>query len=212
MHRAIVFIDGSNFYHNVKLEGIIPGQVDFLKLSELVCQKFNAFRTKTIYYSSIPDISVGQEAYYGHMKFLSKLKALPNFEVKSRKLQKISNRESVIEQQKLVTSLNLCEQCKIKFDDHLTTFVKRLSFREKGIDVSIAVDMLEKAIKNECDYCILISGDADFIPVMNLIKENGKMAYSASVKSGYSSEMRRTQKFIYLKYDMLLSCLRTDNS
>ena len=38
---------------------------------------------------------------------------------------------------------------------------------EKGIDVMIASDMAKLCLLDEaCDVCVLVSGDADFLPVM----------------------------------------------
>lgn len=83
----------------------------------------------------------------------------------------------------------------------------------KGIDVMIATDMLFHSIKNNCDYCILVSGDADFIPAFNLIKLVNKKIFSASLYYGYSSEIRKNHRpFLVLKDDILLRCLKeTDN-
>lgn len=209
LKTAIIFIDGNNFYHNLKKCGVIPSQLDFGKLIDAVCEKFNVSCKKSIYYNSIPSIEHGEEIYYNHMKFLSSISKLPNFEVKTRKLQKISNYEVLREQKSLINKMKLCENCRPKVENHITTFIKSLSFKEKGIDVMIAVDMLNNALKSECDICILISGDADFIPVMELIKSSGKMVYSAFVSCGYSSEIRHTQRFMYIKNEMLLNCLKT---
>ena len=45
---AIVFIDGNNFYHNLKASFIDPGKVHFGKLSELVCNRFDYNHKKSI--------------------------------------------------------------------------------------------------------------------------------------------------------------------
>lgn len=45
-------------------------------------------------------------------------------------------------------------------------------------------------IKKECDVCILISGDADFIPALDLINTCGGKVFSSSLIMGYSSQLR----------------------
>ena len=49
--------------------------------------------------------------------------------------------------------------------DELQTYI------EKGIDVKIAVDMITLALRNSFDTAILVSGDSDFVPVINQMKE-----------------------------------------
>lgn len=212
LKRAIVFIDGNNFYHCVKRFGIQPNQIDYLKLSEFVCSKFNLNRQKTIYYNSIPDIRDGAEKYYKHLSFLSEIESLPKFEVKKRKLQKQSNKEALEEKEQIITELNLCNKCKPKVKENCLNCIGNISKKEKGIDVWLAVDMIDKALKDEYDFAVLIAGDADFIPALNLIKENGKQIKSAFIRTGYSSNIRKTfpNDFLYLEEkELIKNCLKT---
>ncbi len=82
--------------------------------------------------------------------------------------------------------------------------------RENGIDVLISVDMIRKTLlENECECCIIISGDADFIPAMEIIKKKGFEAISCCVPQGHASELKEG-KFRYLilkKKDLLDNCL-----
>lgn len=47
-------------------------------------------------------------------------------------------------------------------------------FREKGVDVNIAVDILEATYENLCDTIILVSSDTDLLPAVKKAKEKGK--------------------------------------
>lgn len=47
-------------------------------------------------------------------------------------------------------------------------------YREKGVDVHIAVDICMKATRNEYDQLILISSDTDLIPAIREVKNLGK--------------------------------------
>jgi len=173
--KAIVFIDGSNWYHNSK-EIIKPGDIDFDKLSRHICNHFKLELKKVRYYNAIPDLSDSEEVYYKHIKFLNNLKK-QGIIVSTRKLKKI-----------LKTNVSF----------------------EKGIDVLIGADMIRKSLVNkECDVCILISGDADFIPVMEIIKESKKEAISCSVLNGYARELLQGKfRYLILKKEDLDSCLK----
>lgn len=53
---------------------------------------------------------------------------------------------------------------------------------EKGVDIGIAVDMIAKM--PNYDVAILVSGDADFLPVVGYLKDNLKYVYQFSVAKG----------------------------
>ncbi|WP_456393637.1 LabA-like NYN domain-containing protein [Persephonella sp.] len=62
---------------------------------------------------------------------------------------------------------------------------------EKGIDILIATDMISLAFKNAYDTAILVSGDSDFVPVVEKIQELGKRVENAAFKKTSSYELRR---------------------
>jgi uncharacterized LabA/DUF88 family protein len=86
--------------------------------------------------------------------------------------------------------------------------------REKGIDVMIAVDMLNlSVIEQECECCILISGDADFVPASQIIKHHEKAVFSAFIPKGYSWELRKKLDYWTLSKDFLLeNCMKDSQS
>lgn len=47
-------------------------------------------------------------------------------------------------------------------------------YREKGVDVNMAVDILVATYENLCDHIILVSSDTDLLPVIKKAKEKGK--------------------------------------
>ncbi len=62
---------------------------------------------------------------------------------------------------------------------------------EKGIDIALAVDMLSLAFRDAYDVSILVSGDADFIRAIEVVKYLGKRVEVAMFKDNLSSELRR---------------------
>ena len=103
---------------------------------------------------------------------------------------------------------DLCKNCRPLIEKVFLDLadVKR---KEKGIDVWVAIDMIkESIIDKNCDACILISGDADFTPALELIKSHGKEVLTSMVPWGYSSELRQKFEYVILNQETLKQCLR----
>lgn len=209
--EAYVFIDGNNFYHNVKKLSIKPSHVDFTKLCDFICSKFECKRGLTLYYNSIPSIKDGEKMYYDHIKFLNKLRKLPRFEVKTRKLQRQPTKETLAEKDMIINDLDFCEKCRPLVISMCHDCIGNVKKREKGIDVMIAVDMINLSIiENKCDFCILVSGDADFISALNIIENKGKRVATSFVSRGYSYELRKNFDFLIIsKNDLIENCLKS---
>jgi len=84
----LIFIDGSNFYHNTKKLKIV-NKVNFQKLiNELVG---NRGLVNIFYYNAPLDISVNPKIYWNQQKFFNVLRKIPKFKVilcKSRKTKR----------------------------------------------------------------------------------------------------------------------------
>lgn len=175
--KAVMFIDGNNWYHNSKAINKDYKSLDFKKLAGMIARHFDLDVREIRYYNSTPDIGLGENNYYKHMVFLAKLKN-QGLNVKTRKLKKIKENGKMI----------------------------RI---EKGVDVMIASDMVDRAIVNDgCDCCVLISGDSDFVPIMQLIKDSGKEALTTSVLKGYARELLQGDfRFWILKKSDLNKCM-----
>ena len=174
--KVIVFIDGSNFYHNSKSIINKKDNINFNKLSRFISEKFELDLEEVRYYNAVPDMSDNKETYYKHLEFLDKLKK-DNIIVKTRKLK----------------------------------YIKKLKIKiEKGVDVLIASDMIRKTlVEKECKVCILISGDADFIPSIQIIKDAGYEIIVCSPKYGFSNELRQGKfRYLILKKEDLDKCLK----
>lgn len=61
-------------------------------------------------------------------------------------------------------------------------------YEQKEVDVSLAVDMLEHALLNHYDVAILVSGDRDYIPVIQRVQASGKRVEVASYEDFISSD------------------------
>ena len=62
--------------------------------------------------------------------------------------------------------------------------------REKGIDIMLATDMLVHAVWNNYDVAILISGDADFEPLIRRVRDLGKKVYISFYPYAIAEKLR----------------------
>lgn len=212
MKKAMIFIDGNNWYHNSK-QIVDTKDIDFIKLSKFICDSLNLECVEIRYYNSIPDISENALKYHQHMKFLNRLEK-QGIKVFTRKLQKASTQEILKEKSRIVELLDLCKVCRPLVKQNCLDCIGVITKKEKGIDVKIAVDMIRKClIEKTCEVCVLISGDADFIPAMQTIKDTGKEAITACVSVGYSRELRDGRfRYFYLKrQDLNQKCMKDFN-
>lgn len=206
MKRAIVFIDANNWYHNLK-KFFEPGNVDIKKIANLLCSNNKYSLTQIRWYASTPSIADGEKMYYKHMAFLQHLEK-NGVKVITRKLQRFSNEETLRKKETTINNLDLCKNCRPLVESVFLDLAD-LKRKEKGIDVWVAIDMIkESIIDKNCDACILISGDADFTPALELIKNHEKEILTAMVPWGYSSELRQKFPFFVIKREDLMKCLR----
>jgi len=203
MKKAIIFIDGNNLYHNLKQMKIKPSNLDFKKLVDFICKHFNFNLREVRYYNSMPTLRDGKDLYYSHLKFIDGLKKISKFLIKTRKLQTHSTKELLKEKKELIDSMDLCKICKPIVEENIFDAIGNVKKKEKGIDVLLAVDLVESAIKKRVDSLILFSGDADFIPAMELAKNNCEVL-SVSLAKGYSKELREKFRFFVLGKNVIM--------
>ena len=206
MKKAIVFVDANNWYHNVK-NYRKPGEVDIRKIAELLCKVKNFELTEIRWYASVPDISDGEIMYYKHISFLNDLEK-NGIKVIRRKLQSLSTKEILKKKTDILDNLDLCKSCRALVESEFLNLAD-IHKKEKGVDVWCAVDMIKCCLLDgKCDACILISGDADFVPSLDILKNREKDVLVASVPSGFSKELRDKFEYFIIKRVTLNNCLK----
>jgi uncharacterized LabA/DUF88 family protein len=75
--RVMIFIDGSNLYHNLKRLG--HQRINFEKLIKLLLKERTLI--STYYYAAPLDISIDSKKYWVQQKFFEHLKKIPNFKI-----------------------------------------------------------------------------------------------------------------------------------
>ncbi|MBI5222488.1 MAG: NYN domain-containing protein [Candidatus Magasanikbacteria bacterium] len=158
MKRAMVFIDGSNFYHRLKL---LLGKDAALFLSDFNYQEFCAWLCC--------DFVVADIRYY--------------IGTVSRQNNNIKSEKMYNDQQRFFRKLQA--QGMAIITGQLIQHPDR-SYHEKGVDVRLAVEMIRFARQNQYDQAFLISSDTDLVAAVEEVKSFGKSVQYVGIAHGQS--------------------------
>jgi uncharacterized LabA/DUF88 family protein len=186
--RAVVFIDGNNWYHGLR---------DHLGLRDLLELDYSAISRKllgprtwagTRYYIGRVQQQGNTELYASQRRFLARLVAthpLISYHLGRLESRTIRN-EAAAELREYLSNL------KVRIDPtvfgELMTLAKRhreaAVIVEKAVDVHLAVDMVVMAERDEYDAAYLLSADGDFTPAVHAVKSLERKVYAASPLHG----------------------------
>ena len=62
--------------------------------------------------------------------------------------------------------------------------------KEKGIDILLVTDLIKGAFQNKYEIALLVTGDADFVPAVELAQTLNKEIINVHCYAGSSSELR----------------------
>lgn len=146
--KSYVFIDGQNFYLSARTQfNLRYPNFDTAKIADLISQKAigeNAGQTN--FYTGMP---VQKYSPMWHVFWENKISAMENegIHTYTRPLRYIT-----------------------ETDPNERTGYKIVSTREKGIDLRIALDVMEVSRRNDCTDIIIASRDQDFREVVDKIE------------------------------------------
>ena len=80
-------------------------------------------------------------------------------------------------------------------------------FQEKGVDVTLAVDMVQAAYEQDNLHFVIVSSDSDVIPALRIVKQRGhKITYVAQKNQLNKSIVAHADDTItYSKQDIIKS-------
>ncbi len=163
MERVAIFIDGSNFYHALK-DRYSRTQIRFDALATALVDRMPGRKlVRVYYYNATYDQTTQPDAYKRQQRFFSFLRRTPYLSLVLGRLEQRPIDWGRLDAEKL---RKVEEFLKMSLPKHTTV--------EKGVDVQLAVDMLQFAVSNTYDVAILVSGDGDFAPAVEAVKKLGK--------------------------------------
>ena len=184
--RYFLFIDSSNVYHALKKSGFLEF-FSYKKLFEEFSKKFSI--QEIYFYDAIKNRVIEPQGYSRQQAFHEKLvKEMPCVSLRTRKLRYLGFAERL---DAGLAELNLCQKCFVKIKQLLALLGLFKVSMEKGIDILLGADVIKAAFENKFDGALLFSGDADFVPAVELVQELGKEVINIHFYSGSASELRQ---------------------
>jgi uncharacterized LabA/DUF88 family protein len=185
--RAILFIDGNNWYHSLRDASVVDlGRLDYAKISEKLVGSREWLGTR-YYIGRVPQ-SGDPTLYADQRRFLSFLESTDSrISIYPGRLERRPFDDPAADELgRYLASL------KTKIDRGVFQDLMAIAQRhkkttvmvEKAVDVALAVDMVVMAERDEFDAAYLLSADGDFTPAVNAVKSHGKKVYAASPAQG----------------------------
>lgn len=185
--RAVVFIDGNNWYHSIKGIRVAEiGRLDYGKISRKLVGPRDWIATR-YYIGRLPQTG-DKTLYAAQRRFLASIRATDTRisthlgRLEKRPIDDPAARELRSYLANLRTRIDPLvyhDLIRIAKNHRKTT-----TLVEKAVDVMLAVDMVAMAERNEYDAAYLLSADGDFTPAVTTIRDSGKKVYVASPAAG----------------------------
>ena len=159
MAKAVVFIDGNNFYFRLRESTTVDG-----KKANLLNFDYRRFATDLI----VPHSLVEIRYYVGAIR---------------RQNGNKKSEEMYANQQKLIAWLQR-QQIRITLGQLIQHPDK--TYHEKGVDVRLAVEMIRGARENAYDIAYLVSSDTDLVAAVEEVQSFGKKVCYVGFAKGQS--------------------------
>src|SRR3989338_4462397 len=177
MAKSILFIDGENFLH--KVEEVLKEEGIAKHIFDLALIDFNK-----LFKEPLKSFDISRKIFY-----VSRLHVHPETKKKSLELIKFQRklRNNLVKQgYEFIIAGNVRAQ---KVGD-------RIVFREKGVDVKIAVDLVAFACDKKMESAALCSSDSDLQPAVVELKDRGieivYVGFETNPNKGLSYTANRT--------------------
>jgi len=185
--RAVVFVDGNNWYHSLKDCGLDDlGRLNYAKVSRKLLGPREWIGTR--YYIGQVKQQGNTRLYADQRRFLADLQATDHRITYHLGRLETRRARSPAAEELLEYLGNLTVRiARSVYHDLLTIGHKHRSTEvivEKAVDVMLAVDIVMMAQRNDYDAAYILSADGDYTPAAAAARGLGKKVYAASPSSG----------------------------
>jgi uncharacterized LabA/DUF88 family protein len=185
--RAVLFIDGNNWYHGAKQHGIADlGRLDYGVISRKLVGPRQWCATR--YYVGQVEQRSSLALYAAQRRFIAALRASsPKISVHFGRLESrpvTDNAARELKDYLTTLSTRIDQQVYRDLYDIARRNMRATAYVEKAVDVFLAVDMVVMAERDEFDTAYLLSADGDFTPAVDAVRAHGKRVLAASAAPG----------------------------
>lgn len=197
MKKAFLFIDGSNFYHVLRASNLLP-VFDYASLVGVLRKEYDI--QKVLFYDATKDRIIEPKQYSAQQAFHEKLhKSIPELSLRTRKLKYLRENREMMD---ALGKVSFCKACAQKARQFLADAGLMRLKKEKGIDVLLVADMIKHAFQGEYDFALLATGDADFVPAVELVQQLGKKVVNIHFYSNSATELRvKSDSHILIRFN-----------
>lgn len=185
--RAVLFVDGNNWYHSLRDIGLSDlGRLNYAAVSRKLIGPRDWSATR--YYIGQVQQHGNTRLYAEQRSFVAKLQATDHrITVHFGRLERRTARSEAAEE--LLRYLNAMP---VRIDKEVYQYLLALAHRhrvasvivDKAVDVMLAVDMVVMAERDQFDAAYLLSADGDYTHAVAAVRSLAKKVYAASPLPG----------------------------
>lgn len=208
--RAVIFIDGNNWYHGLCNVAVADrGRLDYKKISEKLVGPRIWLETR--YYIGQINQKHNSVLYAQQRSFLARLKSTdPRISVHLGRIEPhIASSEAAVELNAYLLQMQgkLDSVVFADLSNIATRHAQSTVFVEKAVDVFLAVDLVTMAINDRYDAAYILSADGDYTPAVQVVRGLSKRVYAASCLNG-AQLASVVHSFIHLQRAWFDDCYR----
>jgi len=186
-NRAVLFVDGSNWYHGCRLIGLRRiGIMNFAKVSAKLVAPREWVATR-YYVGEVPS-SGNLELAKKQREFLNRQRSLDRrFSVHLGRIEpRPVKSDAALALKRLLASLPVRIDAEIysKLSEIASTYAETTIMVEKAVDVQLALNMVVMAERDDYDTAYLLSADGDLTPAVEFVRGTGRKVFAASASGG----------------------------
>lgn len=196
MLKSMIFIDYENFEINYSIyyknQGVTIPRLDYNKFPRNLVKNIspNYDLVKTLMFIPKPDDFLMQDTYYkNRYEWFDSIRSINNL--------------TIIEGEHIARPAPTFKREQMDVTNHSTYYVS-----EKGTDVNLTAHLLTKGFMNAYDVAIIVSGDTDYIPVIEILNTLGKSVVIVGVEGQNLYKFKKiADRQVFLKDTFFKTCL-----